>query len=547
MPSFDLLTEPWIPILDAGTDLRATPDAATSLREVGLREALLRAHEIREVYTDSPLETIALNRLLLALALDVYQREPDVDRWRTLWKAGRFRTEPLDAYLRDWGDRFDLLHPEHPFYQAKDPAARDAAVPSKLFHQLASGNNATLFSHDLDSFPTSYCLDELARGLVAIQSFGFSGLAGAAVKGGRLPNFAQGPLVGRVQFWIRGRSLFDALLLNGPPYSEARMDAVPDDAPIWRSELSEIPQSRQHRGLLDMLTWPSRRVTFAANVQDEEVVAEGVFLSPGDKLDPQPIDDPLSAHFISEKKGILPLALRPARALWRDASTIYVTANPTLKAKKGVVGAPATFRWVASFLSSMAAPADSHGLKRVFREHGVDAFGIATEKGKAGKAEVWRHERLPLFAAILQDRKRQVEVERALQHAEDQVKDKKKGLRRAVRVTAEYALAPPAPADDGVPNADPKAVSALSQSLGAESRYWAALEPRFFRFLSLLADAADESERSDALVSWQRSVFEAAEHAFDAATSSFDRDARHLRATAEGRARLRPIALTAAP
>ena len=99
MPTYSLLTEPWIPVLDAGTDLRETPDAPAVLREVGLREALLRAHEIREVYTDSPLETIALNRLLLALALDVYQRTPDADVWVGLWRAGLLPDGRLDAYL----------------------------------------------------------------------------------------------------------------------------------------------------------------------------------------------------------------------------------------------------------------------------------------------------------------------------------------------------------------------------------------------------------------------------------------------------------------
>ena len=39
MPSFDLLSEPWLPVLDAGADLREAPDAPASLRLVGLREA----------------------------------------------------------------------------------------------------------------------------------------------------------------------------------------------------------------------------------------------------------------------------------------------------------------------------------------------------------------------------------------------------------------------------------------------------------------------------------------------------------------------------
>lgn len=538
MPSFDLLSEPWIPVLDAGADLRVSPEATASFREIGLRETLLRAHHIREVYTDSPLETIALNRLLLALALDVYQRTPDVDAWTRLWRDGQFPEVPLNAYLDEVGDRFDLLHPEYPFYQRATPnASQDGKAPAplaKLFHAQASGNNATLFGHDIDSVPDRLPLAHAARGLVATQA--------AALGGGvsKPFNFSHAPLVGRAQFWIRGRSLFEALLLNGPPEKTARMHATDADAPVWRRPAPEAYARRRHQGLLDALAWPSRRLTLAVETDASgETVATGVYLTQGDKLDPQPSDDPLSAHVASKDKGLFPLGFRTGRALWRDASTIYATLRPTQKASPGVVGAPATFRWVSGFVSSEVVPSEAAELKRVFRETGVDAFGLVNDQAKS---ELWRHERLPLHVTILQDPTRQKLVGNALKHADDQLADKKKGLRRALRVTAEYALSPPPPGDDSYPSADPKAVSALAQSLGAEPRYWAALGSHFFAFLTRLADASGEAEHAATLAQWHRDVFEAAQTAFDAATVSFDSDARHLRATAEGRARLKSVA-----
>ena len=531
MPSFDLLTQPWIPVLDAGVDLRGSPDAPTAFREVGLREALLRAHELRELYTDSPLETIALNRLLLALALDVYQRQPDVDGWVALWQAGQFSAALLDAYLDDPDlglDRFDLLHPERPFYQRATPDAsqkgKDPAPLAKLFHAQASGNNATLFGHDVDSEPDRLTLGHAARGLVAMQA--------AALGGGvsKPFNFSHAPLVGRAQFWVRGRSLFEALLLNGPPEESARMGAS-DDAPSWRRDLPKAYSRRRHRGLLDVLTWPSRRLTLATEEGDGETAATGVFLTQGDKLDPQPTDDPLAAHVASKDKGLFPFGFRTDRALWRDASVLFHVADP------GSAGAPRTFAWIASFAGDLD-PTEARRLRQTLREDGVDVFGLVNDQAKA---ELWRHERLPLHVRILQDAARQRYVSDALDHADAQFADKKKGLRRALRVTAEYALSPPAPADDAYPSADPKAVSALAQSLGAEPRYWAALEPAFFAFLARLADADDEAAQRAALAAWKQATFRAAERAFDAATVSFDGDARHLRATAEGRARLQPI------
>jgi CRISPR system Cascade subunit CasA len=531
MSSFDLLTEPWIPVLDAGADLRASPDAPVVLREVGLREALLRAHELREVYTDSPLETVALYRLLLALALDVYQRAPDVEGWTALWRSGHFPAAPLDAYLADPTlglDRFDLLHPARPFYQRATPDAsqtdKEPAPLAKLFHAQASGNNATLFGHDLDSRPNRLPLAHAARGLVTTQA--------AALGGGVSQpfNFSHAPLVGRAQFWIRGRSLFDALLLNGPPDREARMGAPPKDAPAWRREPTTYAR-RRHQGLLDMLTWPARRLTLATETTDGEARATGVYLTQGDKLDPQPIDDPLAAHVAGKDEGIFPLGFRAGRALWRDASVLFNTADPSRN------GAPATFRWLSGF-AAIEAPAEVGELRRVFREQGVDAFGLVNDQAKA---ELWRHERLPLHLSILRDPGRQLYVRDALADAETQLTGKQ-GLRRAIRVTAEYALAPPAPGDDAYPSADPKAVSALAQSLGAEPRYWAGLESSFFDFLGRLADADDAVGQTAVLAAWRREVSVAALRAFDDATSSFDCDARHLRATAEGRARLVPIA-----
>ena len=505
MSSFDLLTEPWIPVLDAGTDLRATPEAPARLREVGLREALLRAHELREVYTDSPLETIALNRLLLALTLDVYQPTPDKDAWMEVWRAGHLPPEPLDAYLDKWGDRFDLLHGTYPFFQrtTMDPSqeGKDPAPLANLFHEQASGNNATLFGHDIDAEPQALPLAWAARGLVVIQA---AALGGGASK----PfYFSHAPLIGRAQFWIRGRSLFEALWLNGPPTAEARMGATEDDAPVWRREAPKIYRKRLHEG----------------------ITATGVYLTQGDKLDPDPSNDPLVAYVESEKRGRFPLGFRVGRAVWRDADTLFNAQDPSR------LGAPETFRWLAS--SFIEEPGGT-SLDEVFRTYGFDAFGVTTKKGKAGAAELWRHERLPLHVEVLRDPDRLQYVKAALERAESVVRDKKHGLRRAIRVTAEYALAAPAPGDSGYPNADTKAVTALAASLGAEPRYWVALEPAFFDYLARIAQADDERAFNAAIAAWQRTSYEVALHAFDAATSSFDGDARQLRALAEGRVRL---------
>ena len=56
MEKFNLIDEPWIPVLKGGRVV-----------EVGIGEALLRAHEFARIETPSPLEEAVLHRLLLAV------------------------------------------------------------------------------------------------------------------------------------------------------------------------------------------------------------------------------------------------------------------------------------------------------------------------------------------------------------------------------------------------------------------------------------------------------------------------------------------------
>ena len=88
MKKFSLLHEPWIPVLRAGR-----------VEELGLEQALLKAHEIVRIETPSPLEETALHRLLLAVlhrALRGPKRAEDALGW---WREGRFPDDLIRTYL----------------------------------------------------------------------------------------------------------------------------------------------------------------------------------------------------------------------------------------------------------------------------------------------------------------------------------------------------------------------------------------------------------------------------------------------------------------
>jgi CRISPR system Cascade subunit CasA len=70
------------------------------MEPLSLRDTLVQAHTIREIYTDSPLTVAALHRLLLAVLHRVF-RPMNRHVWAELWVKGQGQWKPttLDEYL----------------------------------------------------------------------------------------------------------------------------------------------------------------------------------------------------------------------------------------------------------------------------------------------------------------------------------------------------------------------------------------------------------------------------------------------------------------
>lgn len=511
MPSFDLTLKPWIPV----TPREGPP------RDVSLREALVEAHTFREITSGSPLEALTLYRLLQALFLRLFGKETlETDRWHAMRKAGAFSDREkrrIEAYFDDQRERFDLLHPERPFYQHPEPLASSSSPLAKLFSAEASGNNPTLFHHALDDVPHPRSLAEAARGIVALQ--------GTALGGGRSKPFyySDAPLAGGAIFWLHGASLFEALLLNSPPSERGRIDSDEDDEPAWERERDDLPVPedivpRAEDGYLDYLTWQSRLLRIEAETTGSgEVVATEVWMSQGDKLDNRELHDPLMAYRHNKKSGTYPFKMRKDRALWRDAHIFYSRFSP----EKG--GTPPALDWVAENLPKQAWQ--------------VDVFGMVNDQAKI---ELWRQERLPLFPVILCEKGRQGCIGEAIERTELQAKN----LRRGCFIWAARLLFPEKDPDQKNPNAPDylgkkarEKARALADGLDAEARYWARLETPFYEWLGKLAIGEPDFEHL--LAEWSRTLHREALHAYGEATESLDTSARHLRARAAGRREIR--------
>lgn len=490
-PSYNLVDQPFLPCLMA--------DGPAG--ELGLRECLARAHEVREVWDGSPLVTAALHRLLLAVLHRVLG-PASLTEWKALWAAGRFDSARLDDYWAKWGDRFDLFDAGRPFYQTAGFRTDDPAGVSRLAHEWASGNNPTLFDHTLDADPPAVTPGTAARLLVGLQ--------GWALGGGRSATgyTSHAPLVQGAVVVARGLTLFETLMLNMVAYNAESPLPADDDAPVW--ERAPTPPSAGPEfpaGYLDYLTWQSRTLALHPEVAGGNVVVRRVSLAQGRRLSPAGVPDPMMAYRRDEQAGERALRLGEDRAVWRDSGALFQT-NQQFGRR------PASFNWLAQLCAEGVVPRH--------RRFDLSVFGLNSDQAKVN---FWRHDRMPLPTEYLGD----VDLVETLRSALSTAEDVADGLREAVRVTAQVALAPGG-------QADRKRVAALLEELAPERAYWSRLEVPFRRFFVALAEADDPQP---AVRGWVCGELAArAREAFDRTAGRLDGIARLLRAVARGRQHL---------
>lgn len=322
--SFDLITEPWIPVVRG--------NGATA--DVGLRQLFAEAHDIRRIAGELPTVSAALFRLVLAVFHRSYGPGSD-DIWAALWNADELPQAPLDAYLERHGDRFDLFHPTVPFLQCPALAELAPSTPGKLVSHRAVGNNVTLFDHTTSSDVVRLTPAEATRWLVTSLAFDPGGMKTpfAKVKSSeRAPCNDFGVIV------VEGGDLKQTLLLNAvvyrPDAEQPRM-TTDRDTPAWEQEPpSPHPERRTARGWTDLLTWPSRRILLHSGDVDGANMVTGVALTPGTRLDAALPDEELLAAYrrptdrmgrVKRVAPMLPVKLRPVRGVWRHSVELLVT------------------------------------------------------------------------------------------------------------------------------------------------------------------------------------------------------------------------------
>jgi CRISPR system Cascade subunit CasA len=323
--------------------------------------------------------------------------------------------------------------------------------------------------------------------------------------------------------WLQGETLFDTLMVNLVPTNDTSL-------PPWELEDPHEHRDRLHGkdrktvasfGVVDRLTWQSRLVRF---LPDDGTVSR-MYFTQGRSADKSP-GDPMKVYRESKSKqgGISALSLSAAKAAWRDAHSILTIPTAGSHERR-----PECFNLVAR--------ARSIGLVQPDKRFVAQIVGLASAPNKAGKFNLWRHERMPMPAAMLAH----VSLIERLGGLLTKAEQAAFRLNSRTRRVAKLYLAPEAESPDGR-QPDRDEVTKVAESIDPRPAYWARLEKYFFELLESLPGDWDEAnddwkpdEQQSASTAWREHVKDEARDALVESIRSLGTTARAIQAVARVR------------
>ena len=318
-------------------------------------------------------------------------------------------------YFAQWRERFDLFHPQRPFYQAIE----NRVEPKSVIHLVhAMGNTGTLFTHANDSAGIELSAAAAARQLIAARQFRTAGLGPSIDR--RRVSFKDNTYARGVIFWARGSMLFETLLLNLVVYpADQTMPHTGRDAPAWEMD-DPFGQREVPHGYLDYLTWSNNRIQLIPEMAGGSVKVREAIVAPALNLG-QDVRSPQKRFVQREKKGEITysfLYFNTEKALWRDYDSL-------LKRDGKKVSPPAVVEWLSN-LTEWGFLESDHPVQLM-------ATGMLAEQAKP---IFYRQEIMPLPLELLRDDDHVRDIAEAVKQAKDiAVK-----LRNALNILAENVL-----------------------------------------------------------------------------------------------------------
>ncbi|WP_217142724.1 type I-E CRISPR-associated protein Cse1/CasA [Streptomyces sp. AC627_RSS907] len=350
--SFDLTSRPWIGVLrcDGSQD------------ELSLRQVFAQADDLRCVVGELATQEFSLVRLLLAVAHDALDGPGDIEEWAELWEDPDCFA-PVQAYLEQQRERFDLLHPVTPFQQSAGlRTAKDEVFSlNRIVADVPAGE--PFFSARMpDVQRLSFA--EAARWVVHVHAYDTSGIKSGMVgddrvKGGKVYPLGTGWAGGLGGVFVEGATLRETLLLNLVAADTEGLGFSPDDRPAWRREpCGPGSDGRSATGLRDLYTWQSRRVRLHHDADG----VHGVVLGYGDPLASRNMhgSEPMTAwrrsptqeKKLGQSRVFLPLEHDPARSAWRGIAALLADRLEEAGGSEGPSRLrPRILEWVARLVT----------------------------------------------------------------------------------------------------------------------------------------------------------------------------------------------------
>ncbi|MDS2172677.1 type I-E CRISPR-associated protein Cse1/CasA [Nesterenkonia sp. CL21] len=354
---FNLLDNPWISCLML--------DGSTT--ELSLREVYLLSPEISRISGESPLQSAAVLRVVLAAFWRGHlthgglasRRTRASAWWLRLFEApdGPELYDPVLNYLEEHRRRFDLLDTSAPFMQVADLQKQDGSILN--VRRLIPEAESDYFTMREGPGRDALSLAEAARWLITAQAYDYSGIKPGAVGDPRVKNGKGYPIgpgwSGQAGVVIlHGSSLAETLMLNTTPSTIRRGIDDEPDAPAWeRAPHTAAPrhiEASHPTGPCDAVTWQSRRIRL--HLTDDLVT--GLLISNGDKIvTKNQFEDPMTGYRYSRNQSSKSQDVFMARehqedlTVWRGVPGLLVREGVVTLAENTPPGQqPATVEWL---------------------------------------------------------------------------------------------------------------------------------------------------------------------------------------------------------
>lgn len=509
----NIARDPLFPVRWTAAARSEAPDALPD--RLGLRDVLLRSHDIEALAVTVPPAHSALLRILYALTarvtgLDEAPRGPD--EWsERRWDVLDDRRLPADAI----GEYFDRLYPDRFYLHDPDggrPWMQDARLAeqcdpgktagvNKLVVTRPSGNNHSWFGHASDADPELPTASDAVLSLLVWHYYGPSGRISARELGGvKSASAAAGPLRTALSYHPEGDTLFETLLAGlVPPERTVRRSR---DLCPWESDEAPDPDAAP-----PALPGPCSRLTAGSHhalllVPDDHAegrVRDAYITWAYRKGRPARVPDDYLIWQLSQQGNTYPRPADSGRALWRDVDALLLAEAPGSARPQR----PKVFQWAHEVPVSLRVRAlgfeqDGQAKDTQFIDAGTPAvLGLVEEQHPGVSAAVGRLRQL--------GERYGYRLSRAVQ--------------RAWRT---YLDQPKAPADAWLGE--------------ARAHYWPAAEAEFWeRFASLDREAPGGGLETEEV---RRAFLSMAVRAFDHVTAGVCRTQRGARAVEAARVEL---------